>query len=297
MACSTAHHHICDHLPIIFRHPCVRRIIIGVHWCTPCQEQLGTTNQRECVGLGMWHVWARRKTRMFHCLSTSVYKTALAFPDSRTKEDAKRKIAARARRQNAGTGGWTPWKQRGGSQVRTAHWTVGRDLGQQIQHAYRLCRESKFYAHYSGRWKLTQWHHKQFTDNTGFILMASNFSHSSSEGRCSYSVSTTTKVFIKQDSGRERIYTGRFSYLPARDKRGSPSWLYHRTLSQLAEDNRQRTREFAWFLHESAAPHFSNFVRKSWLTNHGRPTMWPARLPDLTQYLHLIHKHWVSSGI
>jgi len=71
-------------------------------------------------------------------------------------EDAKLKIAARARRQNARTSDRTAWKQRGRSQVRTAHWTVGRDLGQQIQHAYRLCRESKFYAHYSGRLELTQ---------------------------------------------------------------------------------------------------------------------------------------------
>jgi hypothetical protein len=31
--------------------------------------------------------------------------------------------------------------ERGGSQVRTAHCTAGRNLGQQIQHGYHLCRE------------------------------------------------------------------------------------------------------------------------------------------------------------
>jgi hypothetical protein len=72
-------------------------------------------------------------------------------------EDAKGKIAARTRRQNAGTG-WlnTLETERGGSQVSTAYWIVGRDLGQQIQLAYNLCRETKFCAHYSGRWELTQ---------------------------------------------------------------------------------------------------------------------------------------------
>jgi hypothetical protein len=89
-----------------------------------------------CVGLGMWHVWARRKIRIFYCLSTSLYKRVFAFPESRTKAP---KIAARVRRQNARIGGWTPWEQNAGEpQVRTAHCTAGRDLGQQIQHAYHL---------------------------------------------------------------------------------------------------------------------------------------------------------------
>ena len=103
---------------------------------------------------------------------------------------------------------------------------------------------------------LYKWHH--------------NFPQSRSEGRCSYSVSTTTKIFIKQVSACDRIYTGRFSYLPARDKRGSPSRLYLSTLSQLPEDIRQQKREFAWFLHGSAASHFSIFVRKM-LINKSRP--------------------------
>jgi hypothetical protein len=47
-----------------------------------------------------------------------------------------------------------------------------------------------------------------------------NFLQSRAEGSCSYSVSNTTKIFIKQFFGRDRIYTGRFSYLPVRDKRG-----------------------------------------------------------------------------
>lgn len=101
--------------------------------------------------------------------------------------------------------------------------------------------------------ELYKWHH--------------NFPQSRAEGRCSYCVSTKTKSFIKQVFGRDRIYTGRFSYLPARDKRCSPSWLYHSTLSPLPEDSRQQTREFAWFLHESAAPHFRTFVRKMLVNN------------------------------
>ena len=176
-------------------------------------------------------------------------------------EDAKGKIAARTRRQNAGKGGWTPWKQN--AEDRRCARPIGL-LGETSVSKSNMpttCAESANSTHITledGSWcsdtisnsqrtqDLYKWHH--------------NFPQSISVGRCSHSVSTTTKIVITQDSGRDRIYTGWFSYLPARDKRGSPSWLYHSTLSQLPEDIRQKTREFAWFLHESAASHFRKML-------------------------------------